>query len=426
MTQISQENWDFKTEDVRFMTHGIHMYPARMVPQIAERLIAKYGKKGGLVLDPFSGSGGVLVEALRANHNSVGLDINPLACLLSRVKSNPINPERISSAWKDIRNRIAHDMTSFRFKQFEPETPDFGGFNIDYWFKPYMIKELSIIRSNLGAIKESDVRDFFYACFSNTVRAVSGTRKGEFKLYRMEPEKWKSFSPDVFQTFEEKVNMSLPRIGELYSFVRENRISARSHVFQADTRKMFTDEFHKEAGNILTEGSVHLIVTSPPYGDSHTTVAYGQFSRHSLLWLGYPNEETLEVDKTSIGGRTNGHSIKSPTLEKILSQIGSPIRRREVYDFFADLGKCLSNLAKVLADNGYACFVLGNRTVNKIRIPADDILSEIGKDVGLSTIDTIKRNIPTKRIPWKSSPTNIAGEKVETMNKESIVILKNG
>jgi hypothetical protein len=67
--------------------------------------------------------------------------------------------------------------------------------------------------------------------------------------------------------------------------------------------------------------------------------------------------------------------------------------------------------------------VLGNRTVNGIKIPADEIIAELGRNIGLRPINIIYRRIPTKRIPWKSSPTNIPGQKVETISKESIIIL---
>lgn len=420
----SVESWTFRESDIHFMTHGIHTYPARMIPQVAERLISMYGSKKGLLLDPFCGSGGVLTEALRQDMNAIGLDINPLACLLSRVKSRPIDPEKISDIWQNLKDRITHDITRFRFNQLKPATPNFGGFNIDYWFKPYMISELAILRSHLEKIEDNLIRDFFHVCFSSTVREVSGTRTGEFKLYRMEPEKWEAYNPDVIKVFMQRVNTIMPKVGELFDFVKTNKISAHTEVYNADTRDIFTENFPRDAKKLLKQDSVDLIVTSPPYGDSHTTVAYGQFSRLSLLMLGYPNEQTLEVDKRSIGGRKNGTTIISKTLEEIVGQMHQEVRKREVHDFFVDLSRCMANLSKVLVHDGRACFVLGNRTVNSVQIPADKILIEIGEGVGLVKENVFYREIPNKRIPSKSSPTNIAGKKVNTMSKESIVILK--
>ncbi len=418
------KDWDFADKDIHFMTHGLHPYPAKMIPQVAENLLKTYGRKNPFVLDPFCGSGGVLVEATRLNLNSVGLDINPLAALLSRVKSTPISPSKILDEWSSLRKKIENELTSFSLKQLTPEIPDFGNANIDYWFKPYMINELSIIKSNLDTIANSKMRDFFYVCFSNTIRAISGTRKGEFKLYRMAAEKWAEWEPPVFKTFSDKVEMSISKMGEYYSNILDNEIDAKAHVYNADTRDLFTDDFDKDAKKYLHEGSVGLIVTSPPYGDSHTTVAYGQFSRYSLVWLGVPYERALEVDKNSIGGKRNGTTTNSKTLDLTVSKIKDAKRKQEVHDFFVDLKKCLVKLEKVLADGGYACFVLGNRTVSGITVRSDQILAEFGEEVGLREEHRYYRNIPNKRLPWKSSPTNVVGEKIDTITKESIVVLK--
>ncbi|MEM3827929.1 MAG: DNA methyltransferase [Conexivisphaerales archaeon] len=89
---IEDENWDFAGEDTQYFTHGLHPYPARMVPQIAGRLLRRLVHVNDVVLNPFCGSGGVLVEARLVGLNSIGIDINPLACLLAEVKSSPIDP----------------------------------------------------------------------------------------------------------------------------------------------------------------------------------------------------------------------------------------------------------------------------------------------------------------------------------------------
>lgn len=424
MSRQITEDWDFARADIHYMTHGLHPYPARMIPQIARRLIERYSTSRDVVLDPFCGSGGVLVEAILRDRDSFGIDINPLACLLARVKTTPLNPRLLMDEWESLRKDIERDIIAHRFRQLKVEIPDFSETNISYWFKPYMITELALIKMHLDKIKNSKVREFFYVCFSNTVRLVSGTRKGEFKLYRMPEEKWKKFRPDVFAVFERKVNDSISKMGEFFEFIVRNRIKAKAKIFEADTSKLFTEEFPEEGRKELVEGSVNLIVTSPPYGDSHTTVAYGQFSRYSLIWLGYDKAKTLEIDKKSLGGQHKDKDLNSKTLDEILKKIPNKNRAREVKSFFVDLNDCLEKLYKVLSRHGHACFVLGNRTVNKVKIPTDEILTELGRTIGFERIGIIHRRIPSKRIPWKSSPTNIPGQKVETISKENIVILR--
>jgi len=395
-----------------------------MIPQIAERLIERYSSPHGVVLDPFCGSGGVLVESVRKGLHSVGLDINPLACLLARVKTSPLDPKLLLNRWESLRKEIGKEMGALRFRQLKVDIPDFSETNLSYWFKPYMIEELALIKKHLDEIEEEKIREFFQVCFSNVVRIVSGTRKGEFKLYRMPEDQWKRYNPDVLEVFKQKIDDAISKMGEFFDFVVKNRLSATAKVFEADARAMFTEGFPHEAGRILREESVDLIVTSPPYGDSRTTVAYGQFSRYSSIWLGYDKTRVLEIDRKSLGGQPRDKIPNSKTFERMLQKITSEKRAEEVKSYFVDLEECLQKLQIVLTPQGYACFVLGNRTVNKAQIPTDKILAELGKNVGFERVTVINRRIPSKRIPWKSSPTNVPGQKVNTISRENIVVLR--
>ena len=427
---VEDEDWDFKGANTKYMTHGLHPYPAKMIPQISRRLLERYSSKGDVVLDPFCGSGGVLVEARLASMNSIGLDINPLACLLAEVKSNPINPEVLKKHWVNLKRKIGSEIRSFKFREIKDvRLPDFSGTNIDYWFKPSTMKELAIIRRNLNNIIDDNLRKFFDIPFSYTIRDVSGTRKGEYKLYRIPEDKWKKFSPNVYKTFLKYVDKSIQKMKKFYEKCNKD---VYSRVFLGDTRKMFTDEFPKNANDILIKKPPKIIVTSPPYGDSRTTVAYGQFSRLSSLWLDFEEEMDREVimniDKTSLGGEPNSLSkLDFFTLNQTLDAIrdNSEKRAAECATFFSDLYKCLINMYTALDEEGYCCIVIANRTVSRIQVPTHIIIIEMGMEIGFeNNLTIIPRNIPSKRLPWVNAPENIPGLKGKTMSKENIVIMR--
>ena len=89
-------DWTFRDISTQQHTHGIHLYPARMHPEIARRVITKYSRTGDVVFDPFMGSGGVLLESILHGTDAVGLDINPLAVLISKVKTTIFKKSQIS------------------------------------------------------------------------------------------------------------------------------------------------------------------------------------------------------------------------------------------------------------------------------------------------------------------------------------------
>src|SRR5690606_28475459 len=75
-------DWDFAGAKTNYLTHGMHPYPAKFIPQIPNALIQELSSVGDTVGDIFCGSGTTLVEALTLKRNAVGIDANPLACLI--------------------------------------------------------------------------------------------------------------------------------------------------------------------------------------------------------------------------------------------------------------------------------------------------------------------------------------------------------
>ncbi len=409
-------SWDFRNEYTKFSTHGYHTYPAMMIPQIARRLIRTYGKNAKVLLDPFMGSGTALLEGvLHPNFKkSYGIDINPLALLISKVKTTAIEPQKLWGEYHNLVKNCLAEKEEVSFKQKKIETPKF--YNINFWFKPEVIVDLSIIKQNIDIIKNKDIRDFFLIAFSETVRDVSNTRKREYKLYRMDTEMLKKHNPKTLNEFREKAKENIYR---MENFIKEKN-GCEVYILNEDSRFKTS----------IPDNSVDLIVTSPPYGDSRTTVAYGQFSRLALQWLGYDSKEVYDIDKISLGGvptKTLNIEVDSPTLKQILGEIAKidSIRAKDVLSFYVDFDKCVQELHRVTKQGAYLCFVVGNRTVKGIKIPTDVIITELFQaENHYEHINTFIRNIPHKRMPTKNSPTNIKGNHAVTMNEEFIVILK--
>jgi len=396
-------NWDFREADTKQFTHRIHTYPAMMIPQIARRLIYLYGKDAKTLLDPFMGSGTSLVEASLTNQikEAYGFDLNPLAFLISKVKTTPLDIEDLNKHLSDI----------IKSKDYK-ELPKFR--NIGFWFKPRVIEQLAIIKTAINKIKDKDIKDFFLVCFSETVRNVSNTRNGEFKLYRMSEKDLIKHSPYVVSEFE---NIALKNIRGMKEYIK-----ARQKT------KTIPKNYSSMEELPLGPESVDLIVTSPPYGDSKTTVAYGQFSRLALQWLDY--EDVTNLDNRLLGGKASKElevKINSPTLKEIIKKISEIDNKRakEVLSFYDDFDKCIIQLDRVISKNGHICFVVGNRTVKGINIPTDKIMTEMFKARGnYEYLTTYLRAIPNKRMPSLNSPSNKAGEKVTTMCNEFIFVLK--
>ena len=224
------------------------------------------------------------------------------------------------------------------------------------------------------------------------------------------------FNPDVFSVMAEKLIRNRRGMMEYISIKRNNSVSK---IYDFNT-------VYEIPRNIITPESVDIIVTSPPYGDSRTTVAYGQFSRLANQWLGF--EKFNEVDKRSMGGirKKEFRYFDFETLDMILEQIAQKDNKRvyDVISFYIDYEKSISNISKIVKNEGVVAYVVGNRRVKGIEIPNDEITREFFERNGFKHIKTIIREIPNKRMPKRNSPTNIQGLTETTMNYEYIVILQ--
>lgn len=398
-----------------------------MHPEIARRLIAKYAKKRtDIVFDPFMGSGGVLLEAMLHGNDAVGLDINPFAVLLSRVKTTPIEKD-IRGHLSRVLKRTTEDLR--RGTSYPDCMP--SGYDAPSWFDPKVLATLTVLKHGISKVRDSHVRDFFMVCFSLTVRKSSYQRNGAWKIHRMAEADRAGFSPDPVRIFSSISECNMVRMGDL---VRA-RPAGTSHPILGDSRDM--PRYLGGTDGISGDWRANLVVTSPPYGDHKTTVAYGQFSRHSAHWLDLPEAEVTRVDRDGLGGRAYDgmDDLGSGTLNKTIDGIRRsdarltrgrvPRRAGEVHAFFSDLDACLGQIAQNMAPRGgRACFVVANRTVRRITVPTDTILVELGRKYGLAADDVMFRDIPNKAMPSRNAPENITNRTGSTMTREAIIIMR--
>lgn len=461
LNSLPKDFWDFKDTDVREYTHGIHNYPAMMVCPISRNIIrlVKEIQTVDTIFDPFMGSGTVLVESMLSGAKNVfGNDINPLALYLSKVKTTRLDINLLQRETQNLYGRVSDvynqfslqidgvdevmrrgyklDLTAkdgwgtnapeylLKYTQdnyIEIDVPNFK--NIGYWFKPRVILLLSLIKKEINRIENKDIREFIFVAFSETIRFVSNRRNGEFKMFRMPTNKVDVFEPDVIKEFTTILNRNVEKMNSFDEACADVGVDASISIFKNNATTL----------EDVPNNSVDLVITSPPYGDSRTTVAYGEYSRLSLQWLDLfelSEKEIMGIDKTLMGGNKyrNGFefTISSNTLRTSLERIKDIDLERagDVYSFYLDLSKSIAAIADKTKSGGYQFWVVGNRTVKGELLLTDKIISEIAAQYGLQHIHTVDRNIINKVMPSLNSPTNESGVKSSTMSNEHIVILR--
>src|SRR3989338_3647386 len=130
-----------------YLTHNFHTYPAKFIPQIPKSTIKSLTREGDTILDPFCGCGTTLVEAKLFNRNAIGVDLNPIATLVSKAKTNKLNKEHITltiNLLYKIKNDIVHYYNNKKVNK-SYNIPFFN--NINHWFQTNVLNELGIIKA---------------------------------------------------------------------------------------------------------------------------------------------------------------------------------------------------------------------------------------------------------------------------------------
>ena len=342
------------------------------------------------VLDPFCGSGTVLCEGQKLGLNVTGFDINPLAILITMVQLEGIPANCAVKSINAINTRLTMLNGNVRPYTFK---------NINKWFNDDIIISLSVIRQAIIEETNDRMRRFFWCCFAETVKKFSNTTVD-----------------DTITFFKEHIQSNYQR------YVKDSTDSIDLKC--GDSKKYL---------NALDAGSVDLICTSPPYGDNHTTVTYGQFSILPLLWIDkkdlYVWDETIletftAIDSASLGGRVKRKPATACSYSEFVDSI-SLEKRKKVIAFLDDYETIFSLLARVLKPGKLLVLTLGNRRVDNKEIAFDVFNDMLARKYGMELDSTITRNITGKRMPAKVSSIKEVGA-VKSMSKEYVKIYRKG
>lgn len=395
--------YDFVGQSYASVYPNLHKYPATMIPQIGIELFKELNISSGKLLDPYCGSGSSFIVGLDRKINEMyGFDINPLAILITRAKFTKIKIAELEEQKHELRNAI------FEHSKKEENLaginlPTF--YHVDFWFSKPILTKLSIIKLFINKIKNKNIKRFFWVPLSETIRECSYTRSNEFKLYKIKPHDILTFNPDVFEIYFNKLTKNINLYKDIYyPLLTDAKIDVDYNAFRK--RDAYYD----------------IVLTSPPYGDSRTTVAYGQFSMFTNEWMGIKNAR--QIDHLLMGGKITKEKYQKGIIAGVINQIDKLSHRRalEVSSFYFDLEKSIADVTSSLKKGGLAIYIVGNRRVKNIQLPTDQFIAEKFAESSCKHLFTYERMLGNKVMPMKNSPTNKIGERISTITHEYIVV----
>lgn len=396
--------------------HYIHTYPGRVSPHIVSYFLSlkEFSSLKGYVLDPFAGSGTILLEALInpiLKRPALGIEINPLARLIAKVKTSIIVESQIENGLSAIReNYRLSRMGSYPVRDF---------ININFWFSANAKRKLSRLKYAIEITPLNHAyRDFFWVCFSKIVRRVSKTDPNIAPPVLLKPFKYKhnkeeykklrlllkhNETPNVLKLFEESVkeNTKITLLNGVKEIKENGKLNARIISANAKTismgRAMALGKMSKGNKKKLRANSIDLIVTSPPY---LTAQKYIRSTRLELLWLGYTSKDLSSFERATIGSEnvrisTKTSKVGTPSIDLLVESILRKSKERGimVYEYFYDMKIVLTELFRVLKEGGYAILIMGDNVVLKKRVKTYRLLTDMAKRIGFKELVILKDRI---------------------------------
>nr|ABC75875.1 M2.BtsI [Parageobacillus thermoglucosidasius] len=341
-------DWEFKDANTQYLTHNLHRYSGKFIPQIAKSAIELLTQPGDTILDPYMGSGTTLVEAVLLNRFSIGIDLNPLAVLIAQAKVTPIEREKLDfliTTFTDLcesldlyfEPSIFNPPLSNIEELVEEARKDFR-FTNDWftkWFQEKVLLQLIVIKRAIDSISDLDCRNLATVAFSNILRRSSNAHSGYPNVMYDKNAKERPLPAMVFlQSLKESVAMV-----ESLDYLKFKSFKPR--IYLCDNNNM-----------PIPDNTIDAIITHPPYIGA---IPYAEYGMLSLGWLGY---NWRELDEKLTGGKRQSKNVvhrfkvgytrmlqESYRVlkpgKKMFLLVGNPVVKGEV----VDLGEMTKNLA---------------------------------------------------------------------------------
>ena len=387
LSSLEAINWDFASAKTNNLTHNLHPYPAKFIPQIPNTLIQELSSVGETVADIFCGSGTTLLEALQLKRHAIGIDANPLATLISQAKTTPLTDSDFEELAKhrshcerleekiqaSLTRDLFHDGSPFQSAGWRPPGDD-----CDFWFVPHAVEELAELRQLIKQVASQAAQILCFVTFAAIIVAVS-KQDSDTRYVRRE----KAIKPgDVVLRYMRQLNTAVRATQEMSDLI-EVRFSCR--IFEADL--LASPE----------TGPLDLVVTSPPYPNAYS---YHLYHRTRLMWLGYDSKQFKKIEM----GSHRKYSAKG--------------RNRATPETFRhEFERIFRWLRGRLRDRRYACFVVGDSTIDGKRVDNASLLSAAGREARFQEVARIPRTIAPTRKAFNPSLGNIKTENILILQK---------
>lgn len=393
---------DFNGHNTLYATHGMHAYAAKCPPQLVKFGVENYSKPGDVILDPMVGSGTTVVEAKILGRHAIGFDIDPLSCLIAKVKSTEVSEKAVDAASETLVDRVQQDTLGLYLDKYIPQSDisqiqqDFP--NREYWFSPPVREALANLSYHINCMDiDEDVRNFLWVAFSSIILTKVSVANARDIIHSRHHFFQHEVTPNPLAKFKRRLAIMQKQMSQFRDLCMVHRQTSVV-VGRADARKL-----------PLGNETIDLVFTSPPYA---TALDYTRAHFLAVGWmkkaLGVSLNQYKSLASNYIGterGKSNLKLVEDIASTNSLSAasvidelVGFDKRRAYLLSrYFGDMYHTFLEIDRVLRVGGKAVIVVCPSHIRKVQVPTHQIFKEMAASMGLEIINEYIRTINANR-----------------------------
>jgi len=405
--KVEQDYSSTFADNMSLPIHKWYRYTAGFSASWVSQIINEESKNGRTkVIDPFVGSGTVLLESEFAGIESYGLESHPYIFRIAKAKLNWNYPP---SVFKEHALSLLKEAKSLKISKTDFPKLILSCYPIE------VIQKLEALKQAWFEIQQDEIiRNFNWFIITSILRTTSPVGTAQWQY--IQPNKTKSRVLDPFLAYESKVyemSSDMERVQRRYKNV------GKSHLINEDARDIKS----------IPNGWGDLIITSPPYANNYD---YADATRLEMTFWGDINgwaDLQDNVRKNLVRACTQHVSNLGQSIDEILSYSRLGVIRDELFEvyetlkderlkhggkknyhlmiaaYFKDLADVFHSLRRVTNKNCKMCFVIGDSAPYGIYVPVDKWLGELAVSAGFDNYSFEK--LRDRNIKWKNRKHNV-------------------
>ena len=353
------------------------------------------------------GAGTTVLESVLSNRDGIGIDVDPIACKISRALTSRLDvsylltaTEELKARLRNLESQLASDPgvyqglgpgSTFKLGSMEFYVPDVSA--IAFWFDPSHMATLSVLRQEVACEESPLVREVFEVAISSCIiRKWPNTLSYAMDIDHTRPHRPRTLRAQSINEQFALFDRVLGRVTDTILGIQESlaKVESSARILEGDS-VLLLSSFESE--------SIGFVLTSPPYLNA---IDYPRSHKFPQWWL---SPQTTPLGRSEYMGLRRSiadeideeYHCDSEVLAALLAPFVNMPIYRNISRYVSDMGQVIGEIHRVANVEARVAFVVANNVIGGEVLAVSAIIEELLKQGGFSSVEVTRRTIKNSR-----------------------------